>query len=290
MSSNIVKILIGVCLVAFVLLGAYLIIGFVNRPLAEPIVVNTATAPAKSLPSATVVSAQESAPQGTCGNTGAQMVLFIGTGVYGDVDNADAVRYLKVDYDIKRITIVAIPRDLWLDSGDPAIGQNFLGNLYYSKKALTNGSEKHKNTTATSFLAQLIYQNFELAPNNYFTVDIIPWGDMIQSIGGVTVDLAAEFTTTDGTILPPGPQHLSGSQSMDYVRMFIEGGDQARIDRQNRFVAGLRDRLLSFDVIPEGSRPLQTVRQGHRHRPEPQAAGRPGLHGGDSPARAGARL
>lgn len=256
MSQTAVKILLAVLLAGLLIFGAFQAVSFANRPLDEPLKLNsvpevsqkpTATAASK----APEVEKAPAADKKTCGNTGTSLILFIGTGVDGDVDNADAVRILKIDYDLKKITIVAIPRDLWVDSGDPDIGEDKLGPVYNTKKVITNGSEKHKDTVATNLIAQILHDTFELSAEKYFTVDILPWGEMVKTIGGVEVDLPEEFVTTDGTIYPAGRHLLNGEHSKDYVRMFVSGGDESRVERQNIFIKGLREKVLTFGIIPK---------------------------------------
>lgn len=250
MSQKIVRSLIALLFVSILIFGIFQVVGFANRPLAEPLSLNTAPESMQTLPTATAeAKALDSSKKGTCGKTGSELILFIGTGVDGNVDNADAVRFVKVDYDLVKITMVVIPRDLWVNSGDPTIGENKLGPVYHIKKAGTNGSEKHKDTVATNLLAQILQDAFELTPDNYFSVDVLPWGEMVDTIGGVEVDLPAQFVTTDGTVLPAGRQLLNGEKSKDYVRMIAYGGDKGRVHRQNLYIKGLREKLLNLGII-----------------------------------------
>lgn len=251
MSRIINKSLIAVLLASILIFGVFQVTTFANRPLAEPLTINTAPGKIQTQPITFAAKNDQPASLATCGNTGTSMILFIGTGVDGGVDNAEAVRILKVDYDLGKITVVVIPRDLWVNSGDAALGENKLGPLYQIKKTVTNGSQKHKDTVATNLVAQILHDTFALTPEKYFSVDILPWGKMVDTIGGVEVNLPAEFVTTDGTVLPAGKQLLNGEQSKDYVRMFAYGGDKGRVERQNVFIKGLRETMLSFGILPK---------------------------------------
>ncbi|NMC78243.1 MAG: hypothetical protein GYA59_02675 [Chloroflexi bacterium] len=87
--------------------------------------------------------------KGTCGETGTLSLLFIGADYSGGnpPPGADAIRLIRVDYDVKTVLIVSLPRDLWLPASglnDPNMPEQTLRLAYYYKKQASTGSDKSR--------------------------------------------------------------------------------------------------------------------------------------------------
>ena len=123
-----------------------------------------------------------------------------------------------------------------------------LGLSYYYKKQATNGSEKHVVTISTEQVAQALYDNFALEPQNYFTIQLDSVAPMIDSIGGVDVEVPYAITTEYGQEIQAGMQTMDGATASEYVRTFVEG-DATRLQRQNLFIKALQNKILSAEIL-----------------------------------------
>jgi len=186
-----------------------------------------------------------------CGNTGSMKVLVLGVdSPFGGVPKgADAIRLVKVDFSEKEIVVVAIPRDLWVSTGELAehdIEEERLGLTYYYGKLYSNDDE----TAATNILAQTIYDNFEVAPDYYFNIHMDSFAEMVDEIGGIDINIPARFHTPSGDI-EAGAQTLDGLMTMEYARTMLIDTEWDRLDRQNLVLHALRDEILSLDILPK---------------------------------------
>jgi LCP family protein required for cell wall assembly len=197
--------------------------------------------------------------QEVCGNTGSLLVLFTGEDFTRGVWplGADTVRVVQVNFSDRKIVVVGFPRDLWVKT--PGLEEldypeTRLGLAYHYKKEGTSGSDKHKVTTATEQVAQALYDNFDLEPETYFTVQLKELPGMINTIGGVDVDVPQAFTNEYGVEFTAGMQHMNGQQVTEYVRSWAENqneGDMLRFPRQNLLIMALQDQVLNADLLPK---------------------------------------
>jgi LCP family protein required for cell wall assembly len=240
--------------------GAFLAGTFYTKPLAEPMAIQpaqnepTATAQPKQLPTEASQAVQPQ-PKGSCGETGVKLLLFTGADFSIGVPplGADSVRVVKVDYDNKKITVVAFPRDLWVKTAELAelkYPETRLGLAYHFKKEATDGSDKHKITLATALIGQTLYDNFGLTPQYYFTLQLDNTAAMVDTINGIEITVPEEITTERGVVISAGPQTMDGKIVTEYVRSFVKG-ETSRLKRQNLFVKALQNKLLSAEILPK---------------------------------------
>jgi len=252
-------VVILVCI--FLAFGAIAVWKLIRSPLAERMTIVTQSTPvvlvpaAQSNSSAAQTSNNPSQKAETCGNTGSLLVLFTGedTAQGKWPLGADAVRVAKFDFDNKKITVVAFSRDLWVKTPGLA-DQNYLetelGLAYYYKKQATNGSDNDRVTVSTEIVGQALYDNFELKPQNYFTIQLDSASAMIDTIGGMDVVVPVAITTEYGLQIPAGRQMMDGKVASEYVRTFVQG-DATRLQRQNLFIKALQDKILSANILPK---------------------------------------
>lgn len=84
---------------------------------------------------------------------------------------------------------------------------------------------------------------------NYHGVEAI-----VNALGGVEVEVEKRMYYEDPyqdllIDLEPGVQVLDGDKSLQYLRYRNEGGDIARIGRQQEFVSALVDKVMSFSTV-----------------------------------------
>ncbi len=259
-------ILLGV-LTACVILGIQLY----KSPLAPQLVINakpsatlpviptktsvkstpTARATATELPPASnqIPTQTPIATSSACG-TGSMIVLVtggddsIGLPPYG----ADFIRYTKVDYDQNIISIVSIPRDVWV-GGSLLASKGYqgyrLGETYQLFEQTASGSRTQVVSVATTSLAQIIYENFGLIPDHYVTVDFSTYTTMIDTIGGIDVNVHNAFDARSVGFthnFPAGLSHFNGALTVEYVRGF--DNEWNRQQRQNEVIEAIRKKLL----------------------------------------------
>ncbi len=196
-------------------------------------------------PSPTAVEAR-------CGLIAPVTILFTGTGTAQNGTAADAIRVLRLDPVQPSATVLAFPRDLTvrtsvLESANMVEGR--LGAAYAYKKQITPGTERQQTIAATTVLAQLLYDNFGVTPDHFITVNVGSFGQMIDAAGGVEGSLPEPVTLANGEVLQAGIQQFDGRLAVEFVRYIGDGGEQARLARQNLLAKSLHARLRAGETV-----------------------------------------
>lgn len=254
------SVLRGLLLVGMVLLlglGAWQVSAWANRPLAEPLALSKVE-PAVNQPALTPDVA------GVCGNRGTLVVLFTGADFSGGVWplGADAVRLVKVDFSNQKVDSVAFSRDLLLETKMlPNMPSQRLGLAYHYAKQAASGGAEDKIIAGTNTVAQTLVDAFGVAPEVYITVQLDSVQAMIDTLGGVPVNLPQGLTSDSGVNFPAGQQTLNGALSAEYLRTYDPGGDLARMKRQNLYLQALQARVISAGAVAKAPELLQQFDQ-----------------------------
>ncbi len=156
-------------------------------------------------------------------------VLFIGIDTYEqEGSRADVLMLLSLDTDTGEASMLSIPRDTRVTL--PGRGEDKINHAHaYGGIPIT---------------VQAVESFLELDVNYYARINMQGFKDLVEIIGGVTIDVEPEVAQAEET-LEPGVQHLDGSQSLEYVReRKVSGGDFARIERQQKFMLALASQTL----------------------------------------------
>lgn len=148
--------------------------------------------------------------------------------------NSDAIIILSLDNENKTAKMISVYRDTFLDVGD---GNYLKGNAAY----LLGGPEQ---------AISMLNENLDLNIKNYLTVDFNALSEVVDAIGGITLELTeeevgyvngycvetAEVTGKSYSPISPevkGTYTLNGVQAVSYSRIrYTEGDDFKRTERQ----------------------------------------------------------
>lgn len=167
-----------------------------------------------------------------------------------DYARSDTMILLTLDPLSNTAGILSIPRDMWV--GIPGFKHGKINTAYYLGDAnkLPGGGPGLAVKTVEQFLG---------VPINYYAqIDFGAFVRFIDEIGGVkinipepiTVDLLGGGSATKKK-LQAGVQVLPGEWALAYARArYTEGGDFDRASRQQQVILAIRDRILSFDMLP----------------------------------------
>jgi LCP family protein required for cell wall assembly len=173
-------------------------------------------------------------------------ILIIGVDVTLDhrrrvlnVSRADSLILVTVDPQRRRIAALWIPRDT--RALIPGIGETKINASYaYGGPRLTIRTVEH-------LLAVKVHYYVKLGPHSF--------GQLIDAIGGLEVDVEKDMTYTDSWAgysihLKKGRQHLNGDQVTGYIRFrHDELGDIGRVERQRHVMNTLVARLRQPNVM-----------------------------------------
>lgn len=205
-----------------------------------------------TIPTITPTSTGFPTPISNCGMTGAKVILVVVRDVaqWDPPHNADFIRYIKVDYSNKKVDVVSIPRDIWvqtpiMENGNYKVSR--IGELYLYIEQNAKGSQKDIEILATTTLAQTLYNNFGITPNFYLSMDGSKLPQIIDLVGGIDIYNTTPFTV-ENHYFDSGNIHINGQEAELYMRWLptnVESED--RLSRQEKIIIALWEKML----IPE---------------------------------------
>jgi LCP family protein required for cell wall assembly len=197
-------------------------------------------------------------------------ILLLGSDTDQKFTNADGSHnYLAqsdivvtIDPSTKSVGMLSIPRDFWIRIGN---GMHKLDEAYSLGGPAIGSGAYSPGGVALSRLT--VFQDFGIPINYYAWVGLDGFVKVIDTVGGVDVDVLHPITDDNypddvgnktGDIfaykrlyIPPGPQHLSGPEALEYVRSRHADlvGDFSRSARQQQVLSALKTKLNNPDIV-----------------------------------------
>lgn len=145
--------------------------------------------------------------------------------------------------------ILSIPRDLWVNI--PGYSYGRINTAYQLGEAF-----QHPNGGGPGLALETVEELLGVPVDYYAIIDFFAFERFIDEIGGVKVDVQEKMKVdplgdNNTKTLRPGLQTLSGELALAYARARkTEGGDFDRAERQQQVILGIRERVLSADILP----------------------------------------
>lgn len=164
---------------------------------------------------------------------------------------SDTIIVVRVDPMEKRVDLFSIPRDLVV--AIPGFSDGVKVNSAYPW-----GEWYEVEGGGPALVAQTIELNFGIPIDYYATVDIQGLERIVDTIGGVVIDVDAQlkddqYPTDDfrytRAYFPSGLQRLNGVEAVQYARTRHSDGDFQRSERQQQLLLALRDQILETGLI-----------------------------------------
>ena len=168
---------------------------------------------------------------------------------------------ITIDPTSKQIGMLSIPRDFYINI--PGYGMGKLDEAFEHGYNIGQGGFQG----AVDLSRRTIQQDFGIPINYYAWVGLNGFVKVIDTVGGVDVDVLHPITddsypddvgnTTGDTYaykrlyIPPGPQHLSGAEALEYVRSRHADlvGDFGRSARQQQVLGALKTKLSNSGIV-----------------------------------------
>src|SRR5437763_2330988 len=198
-------------------------------------------------------------------------ILLLGSDTDQKFTNADGSHNYLAQSDIvvtidpasRSVGMLSIPRDFWINV--PGSGMHKLDEAYsLGGRAIGTGAYSPGGVELSRLT---IFQDFGIPINYYAWVGLNGFVKVIDTVGGVDVDVLHPITddsypddvgnTTGDTYaykrlyIPPGPQHLSGVEALEYVRSRHADlvGDFGRSARQQQVLSALKTKLSNSGIV-----------------------------------------
>lgn len=208
------------------------------------------------------------------------LLLGVGGGNHEGPDLTDTIILASIDPEAQKVTLVSIPRDLWI----PELSAKVNTAYYFGNK------EEKGLLLAKATISKLLGQQIDYA----IKIDFDGFVKAVDMMGGLDIDVAntlddysypiegketdpcekteeeiidltAQIATgaaQDFEAFPcryehlhfdPGPQHMDGVTALKYVRsrhgVGQEGSDFARSKRQEKVITAFKDKLFSAGTL-----------------------------------------
>lgn len=199
-------------------------------------------------------------PQPLCGAEQPVMnILAIGSDARGDhylYGLADIIRLVRVDFVNARVTILEVPRDLWVEipeiSDHYGITHGKLNQAYlYGNKGLGYYDGPGEGP---GLLARTLNLNFGVQPNHYLAVNMQTFENIVDAVGGIDVYLPYDIDVRSkdnpkGFHVEEGQHHFDGETAL-WVARIRQYHTFSRAESQNIVMCALRKKLLSPALVP----------------------------------------
>ncbi len=264
--------IIIVILISLNVVGWYAYLNW-DTPLGEPLNLPTVTDKPLTDPTQTetpaivtteVISATEtpqivytSTIEPVCGDDLSLTILVTGIDSTGYLFGlADSIRIVRLDFQTRKVTVLAFPRDLWVNipgTSQHGITQGKLNQAYFYG---TEGMGFYDGSSyGSGLLALTLQQNYGLHIDHYLSVNMYAFREIVDALGGLNVyfpeDVYIKHFNQPKLYLEAGTRHLDGRQAEQVVRARIEIGDFGRIKNQNLVLKALVLQMLTPNGIKQ---------------------------------------
>ncbi|HSG45441.1 MAG TPA: LCP family protein [Anaerolineales bacterium] len=232
---------------------------------------NATNTPHSTLEPNSVANASSTPSSAVCGERDPMFILVIGSDTRADTylyGLADVMRLVRVDFTNPKVTVLEIPRDLWVEI--PDIADNLKGQDHEKlNQAYLYGNPGFGYTDdpagGPGLLTRTLNLNFGTQIDHYIAVNMRTFTKIVDALDGIDVTLpkAVDGRTPDDMddrlLFPQGTHHLNGTQALTLARIRING-TFSRADNQDRVLCALRNKLTSPEIIEHIPSLIQSFR------------------------------
>ncbi len=162
----------------------------------------------------------------------------------------DTMILFSVDPISKTVSMLSIPRDLWVPL--PGYGEERINAAH------VYGDQFQYPGGGPALAKRTVQYNLGVPVHYYVRLDFVGFKKIIDEIGGIDVDVPRdiidnEYPTPDGgtmrLFIRAGRQHMDGDLALKYARTRHDSSDIDRAYRQQQVILAVRDRVLSAKIV-----------------------------------------
>jgi len=197
-----------------------------------------------------------------CGGPPVMVVLAIGadSGIDYNYGLADVIRIVRVDFTVPKVTVLSMPRDLWVEipnlENPYGVDHGKLNQAYFYGNP---GMGYYKGPGAgPGLLARTLDKNFDLRVDQYGAVNMQTFVKIVDAVGGIDLYLPNDVDgrpiddkTEDMGYFRAGQNHFTGDKALRFARIRKKYNDFTRMDNQNMVICALKKKITSPEVFPK---------------------------------------
>ncbi|MCS6827169.1 MAG: LCP family protein [Caldilinea sp.] len=179
-------------------------------------------------------------------------ILLLGSDRRPNMPNwrTDVIMIVAVDRANKRVGVISLPRDIYVDV-IPGHRGNKINVIDYL------GERDEPNGGGPKLLGQVIEDKLGVPIHHYVRVEFEAVKRLVDAMGGVEIEIDCPLYDPYGydqggapLALDAGVHRLNGGQALSYVRSRRIGGDLERERRQQRFIWAVRTQIQNENLLP----------------------------------------
>lgn len=145
---------------------------------------------------------------------------------------SDAMILISANLETKKVSVISFLRDLYVQI--PGYSSNRMNAAY-----CWGGYD---------LLSATFLKNFGIHLDGYFEVDFDNFIKVIDTVGGVDIELTSAEANRIGGSLVAGNNHLNGTQALAYARIRKLDSDFGRTNRQRTVLLSLFEQVKSLSI------------------------------------------
>lgn len=174
--------------------------------------------------------------------------------------NSDAMHLIRLDPVTHTASVLAIPRDLYVEQPSPTGDGTFWEARINAAYHL--GEEYHYDGGGLAFARRVVEYTFHIPVNYVVVVDWVAFADVVDALGGIDLTVpspvqhAEAFNprTFDTTYIdiPAGPQHMDSVTALAYARFRSDDeNDFGRVRRQQEVMQAAAEEAKGLGWLPQ---------------------------------------
>lgn len=193
-----------------------------------------------------------------------QLLDQLRAGISDGEENTDTLIMVHIPNDGSKAVAISLPRDSYVNI--PGFGQHKINSAYARAKAAERQRLQQSGDTdprdvevkssqaGAKTLIATVQQLTGSSIDNYASINLLGFSDITQAIGGVDVCLKDNVDDPySGAKFTKGVHTISGVQALEFVRQRhgLPRGDLDRVVRQQAFMAGMAEKVLSAGTLTD---------------------------------------
>jgi LCP family protein required for cell wall assembly len=164
--------------------------------------------------------------------------------------NTDTLIVAVVDVRSRHVSLLSIPRDLWVHISDHGWSR--------INRAYRLGGIDPDSGGGPALLARTVEENLGIPIDHWVQIQVDGFERVVDALGGVDIVVPCYLrvgykSATQGDVLQmelePGVHHFNGEQALQYVRTRLDGGIYGRARRNQQFLKAVWDQTRETDLV-----------------------------------------
>jgi polyisoprenyl-teichoic acid--peptidoglycan teichoic acid transferase len=173
---------------------------------------------------------------------------------------ADVIRIVRIDFDTPRVTVLTLPRDLWVEL--PGIKEAYPnlthGKLNTAYSYGTPAMDRYQGEGGgPGLLAHTIAHNYGLVVDHYAVINMEVFVDIVDALGGIDLYLDRTWDGRADTddpdledwVFEEGEHHMEGDEALRFARIRLNDTEIIRTDNQTAVICAIKDKMLHPSVF-----------------------------------------